>query len=67
MAKSLETTKVIVTGMKEDGKSRRRTYNNVVSNAEPNKLWNFGVIIGQLTGETTDEVQVQEVSQISED
>lgn len=67
MAKSLETTKVIVTGMKEDGKSRRRTYNNVVSNAEPNKLWNFGVIIGQLTGETTDEVQVQEVSQVSED
>lgn len=67
MSKSLEKSAVRITGMKDDGKSRSRTIENVVSNPDTNALWKFGVIIGQLSGESTDEVQLVETSQISED
>lgn len=67
MSKSLEKSAIKVTGMKEDGKSRTRTIENVVSNPDTNSLWKFGVLVGQLSGESTDEVQLIETSQISED
>lgn len=56
---------LVVSGLKEDDKLRRRTFNNVKKDADPDNLAAFGALIGQLTAEATQTIQLTEVSEVT--
>lgn len=58
MDKMWEKTNMVVLSTKEDGKERKRSFNNIAEKATDEQLQTFGDLVAQLTGEATDKVTV---------
>ncbi len=65
MSKTWEKTNIAVGSTKEDGSVRKRSFNNIAQSATDEQLQQFGQVIAQLTGETTDQVTVNVTAALS--
>lgn len=58
MSEMWEKTSLAVKSTKEDGKQRKRNFNNIAQEVTDDKLAAFGTLVEQLTGEATEELTV---------
>ncbi|GBG95782.1 hypothetical protein LFYK43_22410 [Ligilactobacillus salitolerans] len=62
MNEAWKKTSLAVESTKEDGKTKKRSFNNIAQGATDEQLVSFGQVIAQLTGEATDQVTVNVTS-----
>ena len=66
MAIEVKKSVLYIYGTKEDGDTRRRSYRNLVNNVGAEKLSAFGKIIGELSGEETQDIEIVETSMVKD-